>query len=94
MWLGWEHAPAGARLHAVAEEGVPVRDIADVIGRHLHLPVAAVPVEEAMSHFGWLGVFFALDVPALSALTQERFDWHPVQPSLIPDLEKGHYFNQ
>jgi nucleoside-diphosphate-sugar epimerase len=92
--LALEHAPAGARLHAVAEESVPVRDIADVIGRHLHLPVTAVPVEEAMSHFGWLGVFFALDVPALSALTQERFDWHPVQPSLILDLEKGHYFNQ
>jgi nucleoside-diphosphate-sugar epimerase len=91
--LALEQAPTGAVLHAVAEEGVPVRDIADVIGRHLKLPVTSVPVDEAASHFGWLGIFFALDVPASSALTQQRFDWHPVQPALIADLEKGHYFN-
>jgi nucleoside-diphosphate-sugar epimerase len=91
--LALEQAPAGARLHAVAEDGVAVRDIAEVIGRHLNLPVTAVPVEDAMSHFGWLGAFFALDLPASSTLTQQRFDWHPVQPELIPDLEKGHYFN-
>jgi nucleoside-diphosphate-sugar epimerase len=91
--LALEQAPTGAVLHAVAEEGVPVREIADVIGRHLKLPVTAVPVDEAASHFGWLGVFFALDVPASSTLTQKRFDWHPVQPALIADLEKGHYFN-
>lgn len=91
--LALEQAPTGAVLHAVAEEGVPVRDIADVIGRHLELPVTSVPVDEAANHFGWLGVFFALDVPGSSALTQKRFDWHPVQPTLIADLEKGHYFN-
>jgi len=91
--LALEQAPTGAVLHAVAEEGVPVRDIGDVIGRHLKLPVTSVPVDEAASHFGWLGIFFALDVPASSALTQQRFDWHPVQPALIADLEKGHYFN-
>jgi nucleoside-diphosphate-sugar epimerase len=91
--LALEKAPTGAVLHAVAEEGVAVRDIAEVIGRHLKLPVTAVPVDEAASHFGWLGVFFALDVPASSTLTQKRFDWHPVQPALIADLEKGHYFN-
>jgi nucleoside-diphosphate-sugar epimerase len=91
--LALEEAPAGARLHAIAEEGVPVRDIAEVIGRHLKLPVTAVPADEAMSHFGWLGVFFGLDAPASSALTQKLLGWHPVQPALIPDLEKGHYFN-
>jgi nucleoside-diphosphate-sugar epimerase len=90
--LALEQAPAGARLHAVAEDGVPVRDIAEVIGRRLNLPVTAVGVEDAMSHFGWLGAFFALDLPASSTLTRERFDWHPVQPELILDLEKGHYF--
>jgi nucleoside-diphosphate-sugar epimerase len=92
--MALEGAPAGAVLHAVAEEGVPVRDIAEPIGRHLNLPVTGVPVEQAMSHFDWLGVFFALDVPASGALTQKRLGWHPVQPALIPDLEKGHYFNE
>jgi nucleoside-diphosphate-sugar epimerase len=91
--LALEQAPTGAVLHAVAEEGVPVRDIADVIGGHLKLPVTAVPVDEAANHFGWIGLIFALDIPASSTLTQQRFDWHPVQPALIADLEKGHYFN-
>jgi nucleoside-diphosphate-sugar epimerase len=91
--LALEQAPTGAVVHAVAEEGVPTHDIADVIGRHLKLPVTSVPVDEAAGHFGWLGIFFALDVPASSTLTQKRFDWHPVQPTLIADLEKGHYFN-
>ncbi|ORA62234.1 SDR family oxidoreductase [Mycobacteroides franklinii] len=92
--LALENAPAGARLHGVAEGGIPVRDIAEVIGRHLGLPVESVPVEQAFDHFGWLGGFFALDLPASSALTQERLDWHPVHPGLIADLEKGHYFDE
>lgn len=92
--LALENAPAGARLHGVAEGGIPVRDIAEVIGRHLGLPVESVPVEQAYDHFGWLGGFFALDLPASSALTQERLDWHPVHPGLIVDLEKGHYFDE
>ncbi|MGH3723185.1 MAG: SDR family oxidoreductase [Mycobacterium sp.] len=92
--LALEGAQAGARLHAVAEEGVPVRDIAEVIGRQLDLPVESVPIEQAFDHFGWLGGFFALDLPASSAVTQERLDWHPVQPGLIEDLEKGHYFGE
>jgi nucleoside-diphosphate-sugar epimerase len=91
--LALEHAPTGAVLHAVDEEGVPVRDVAEVIGAHLKLPVSSVPVDEAANHFGWLGLIFALDVPASSTLTQRRFDWHPVQPALITDLDKGHYFN-
>jgi nucleoside-diphosphate-sugar epimerase len=67
--LAVESAPAGSVLHAVAEEGVPTRDIAEVIGRHLGLPVVAVAPENAGEHFGWLGGFFAADIRASSALT-------------------------
>jgi len=90
--LAVESAPAGARLHGVADEGVPVRDLADVIGRHLKLPVHSVPREEADGHFGWIGRFFANDVPTSSALTRKLLDWYPEQPGLIADLEAGHYF--
>jgi nucleoside-diphosphate-sugar epimerase len=90
--LAVEAAPAGTRLHAVDDEGVPVRDIADVIGRHLTLPVTAISREQAESHFGFLGLFFSMDIPASSTLTQKQLGWHPVQAALIPDLEEGHYF--
>ncbi len=90
--LALESAPAGAVVHAVAEEGVPVHDIADVIGRHLGLPVTAVPVEGAFDHFGWLGAFFASDLPASSALTRDRLGWEPTHIGLLDDLELGHYF--
>lgn len=90
--LGLENAPAGTRLHAVGDEGVSSRQIAEVIGRHLNLPVVSVPVAEAEQRFGWLGAFFRLDIPASSALTQQRFDWHPAQPGLLADLDAGHYF--
>jgi nucleoside-diphosphate-sugar epimerase len=90
--LALESAPAGARLHGVADEGVPVRDLADVIGRHLKLPVHSVPREEADDHFGWIGWFFANDMPTSSDLTRKLLDWHPEQPGLIPDLEAGHCF--
>ncbi|AUX27907.1 3-beta hydroxysteroid dehydrogenase [Sorangium cellulosum] len=86
--LALEKAQAGARLHAVGEEGVPTRDIAGVIGRKLGLPVESVPKE----HFGWLGAFFALDTPASSALTQARFGWKPEQAGLLADLDHGTYF--
>ncbi|XXT14939.1 SDR family oxidoreductase [Sorangium sp. So ce429] len=86
--LALEKAPAGARLHAVGDEGIPTRDIAGVIGRKLGLPVEPVPME----HFGWLGGFFALDTPASSALTQARFGWKPEQAGLLADLEHGTYF--
>jgi nucleoside-diphosphate-sugar epimerase len=86
--LAAEQAPAGSRLHAVGDEGVPVRDIAEVIGRHLNLPTASVPAED----FGWLGQILAVDQPASSALTRELLGWRPVQPGLIEDLDKGHYF--
>jgi nucleoside-diphosphate-sugar epimerase len=86
--LAVEQAPPGSRLHAVGDEGVPIRDIAAVIGRHLNVPVASAPVED----FGFLGQVLAVDQPASSALTRQLLGWRPVQPGLIEDLEKGHYF--
>ena len=86
--LALEKAPAGARLHAVGDEGIPTRDIAGVIGRKLGLPVESVSKE----HFGWMGAFFALDTPASSALTQARFGWKPEQAGLLADLEHRTYF--
>jgi nucleoside-diphosphate-sugar epimerase len=90
--LALENAPAGSTLHAVADEGVPIRDIAEVIGRHLDLPVVAISPEDAGEHFAWLAGFLAADSPASSALTQELLGWHPTHPGLIADLEQGHYF--
>ena len=92
--LAVESAAAGARLHGVAEEGIPVREISEVIGRHLDLPVVSIPREEATGHFGFLGAFFALDVTRSSAKTRARLGWEPVQPGLITDLEEGHYFER
>ena len=91
--LALEQAPAGSVLHAIADEGVPIRAVAEVIGRHLNLPVAAITPEDAAGHFAWLASFLALDAPASSALTRELLGWHPVQPGLIDDLDKGHYFH-
>jgi len=90
--LALESAPAGSTLHAVADEGVPIRDIAGVIGRHLDLPVVSISPADAAGHFTWLAGFLALDAPASAVLTRELLGWHPTQPGLIDDLEKGHYF--
>ena len=90
--LGLEEAPAGSTLHAAAEEGVPIREIAEVIGRHLDVPVVSVAPEDAGEHFTWMGGFLGLDAPASSALTRELLGWQPTQPGLIDDLEQGHYF--
>jgi nucleoside-diphosphate-sugar epimerase len=90
--LALEHGTAGSVFHAVAEVGVPTRDIAEVISRHLDLPVVSVAPEDAFEHFGWIGAFCAADIPASSALTRERLGWEPVHPGLIADLEAGHYF--
>jgi nucleoside-diphosphate-sugar epimerase len=91
--LALESASPGARLHAIGDEGVSVREIAGVIGRHLRLPVTATSPEQAVHHFGWLGTFFSLDVPASSALTRELLGWRPTRPGLLDDLEQGHYFH-
>jgi nucleoside-diphosphate-sugar epimerase len=90
--LALEKGSAGARYHGVAEEGIAFRDIAEVIGRRLNIPVVAKSPEEAANHFGWFAPFAGLDCPASSKLTQERLGWRPVQPSLITDLERGSYF--
>jgi nucleoside-diphosphate-sugar epimerase len=92
--LALEHAPAGSVLHAIADEGVPIRDIAEVIGRHLDLPVVSIPPEQAAEHFRWLGGLLGVDTPASSALTRQLLGWHPTQPGLLDDLEKGHYFDK
>jgi nucleoside-diphosphate-sugar epimerase len=91
--LALETAPAGSRLHGIADEGVPVREIAGVIGRRLNVPVVSLPAEEVGEHFGWLGHFFSMDIPASSTLTQQRLGWHPVGPALLADLDQDHYFN-
>ncbi len=90
--LALEEAPAGSVLHAVADEGVASRKIAEIIGAKLGLPVVSIAPEDAAAHFGWLGRFFAIDQPASSAITRERFGWTPTHPGLIEDLEAGHYF--
>jgi nucleoside-diphosphate-sugar epimerase len=87
--LALEKGAAGARYHGVAEEGVRVRDIAEVIGRRLNIPVVAKSPEEAAAHFGWFGVFAGLDCPASSALTQERLGWRPVETTMLSDLERA-----
>jgi len=90
--LAVEQAPAGSTLHAVADEGVPIRSVAEVIGRHLGVPVAPIAAADAAGHFTWLAGFIGLDSPASSTLTRELLGWQPTQPGLIEDLEKGHYF--
>jgi len=87
-----EAAPAGSRLHAVGDEGVPFRQIAEAIGRNLDLPVASIPPEEAADYFGFLALFVALDNPTSSAQTHKLLGWHPTHPGLIDDLGQGHYF--
>ncbi|CAA9577356.1 MAG: NAD-dependent epimerase/dehydratase [uncultured Thermomicrobiales bacterium] len=90
--LALEQAPAGSVLHGVADEGVPVRAIAEVIGRHLDLPVVSIAPEDAAGHFGWLTMFIAADAPASSALTRDLVGWQPTHVGLIDDLSDGHYF--
>lgn len=92
--LALEKAPPGSTLHGVAEEGVPIRAVAEVIGRHLDLPVVSVSVEDAAGHFSWLAGFLALDGPASSRHTCELLGWVPGQPGLIEDLDEGHYFHR
>jgi nucleoside-diphosphate-sugar epimerase len=89
--LAVEKKESGAKYHAVAEEGVPLRDIAEVIGRGLKVPVVAMSPDEAAAHFGWLAMFVGTDLPASSAQTQERLAWHPTGPGMIADLEKMSY---
>ena len=82
----------GARYHAVAEEGVSMRDIVEAVGRGLKAPVISVSPEEAPAHFGWLAAFAGRDLPASSAITRKRLAWQPAGPGLIADLEQMRYF--
>jgi nucleoside-diphosphate-sugar epimerase len=91
--LALEKQEAGSRYHAVAEEGVSAREIVEVIGRGLNVPVVALSGDEAAAHFGWLGMFVGLDMPASSAKTRERLQWRPTGPGLIADLEQMQWVN-
>jgi len=87
-----EESPTAPRYHAVADEGVPFREIAEVIGRRLNIPIVSKSPEEAADHFGWFAHFAALDCPASSVQTQEQLRWRPTQASLIPDIDQPSYF--
>jgi nucleoside-diphosphate-sugar epimerase len=90
--LALEKGSAGARYHAVADEGVPFRDIAAVIGRRLNMPVVSKSAEEAANHFGWFTHFAAVDAPSSSQQTRERLGWQPKHPGLIADIDRPPYF--
>jgi nucleoside-diphosphate-sugar epimerase len=90
--LALRDAPAGSTLHAVADEGVHLGEVAEVIGRHLNVPVSSIAPEDAAEHFTWLSRFISMDSPASSVITRELLNWQPVQPGLIADLDEGHYF--
>jgi len=92
--LALENAPAGSVLHAVADEGVRLRDIAEVVGRKLSLPVVSVSSDDAPAHFSWLAGFLGMNSPASSVQTRELLKWQPTHPGLIEDLDEGHYFNR
>ena len=90
--LALEQAPAGSVWHAVADEGVPTRTIAEAIGTQLDIPVEPVAPDDAAAHFGWMGLVWGAHLPASSVLTRARLGWRPTGPSLLEDLEAGHYF--
>jgi nucleoside-diphosphate-sugar epimerase len=90
--LAIEKGSAGARYHGIGDEGIPVRDIAEVIGKRLSVPVVARSPEEAAEHFGWLANFLAIDSPASSVQTQKQLGWRPTHSSLIADMEESNYF--
>jgi nucleoside-diphosphate-sugar epimerase len=89
--LGLAKAPAGSRLHAVAEQGIPTRDIAQAIGRAFSLPVTSIAPDDVQGHFGWIGTFFSMNLAATSTVTQELLGWEPTGPTLLEDLDAGAY---
>ncbi len=90
--LAVEAAPAGSVLHAVGDQGVPFRAIAESMGRHLDVPAASIPAADAAEHFAPLGHFVAMDTPASATITRELLAWEPTGPSLLEDLEQDHYY--
>ncbi len=91
--LALEQAPAGSRLHGVAEEGVPVRHTAEAIARNLGIEARSVTPEEAPERLGFLSTFIQIDNPTSNAKTREVLGWEPTHPGLIQDIDSGHYFN-
>lgn len=91
--LALEQAPAGTKLHAIGDEGVPMREIAETIGRHLGVPTVSKSAQEAPEHFGWIANFVALDAPASSTLTQQRFGWEPAEAGLLADMDENYFSN-
>jgi nucleoside-diphosphate-sugar epimerase len=91
--LALERGEAGSRYHAIGDEGIPIRALADVIGRQLNLPTASKTADEAADHFGFLAMFLGLDAPASAALTREALGWNPTRRGLLADLEDGRYFD-
>jgi nucleoside-diphosphate-sugar epimerase len=91
--LALESAPAGSRLHGVADEGVPFRDIAEVIGRRLNVPVTSIAEQDAGAHFGFLGNFVGLDNWTSNVRTRQLLGWEPTHEGLLDDLAHGHYFD-
>ena len=89
--LALEKGEPGARYHAVAEEGITMREIVEVLGQGLNLPVVSIPADQAAAHFGWLAMFAALDMPASSAWTRKNLGWNPGGPGLIADLKQMSY---
>lgn len=90
--LALEHGQTGARYHAVGDASIPLKTIAEAIGRQLNLPVISIKPEEAPEHFGWFANFASIDAPASSEITQKSLDWHPTHPSLLEDLATDIYF--
>jgi nucleoside-diphosphate-sugar epimerase len=90
--LALESAPAGSVLQAVGDEGVPIRDVAEIFAEHLDVPVISVPPERAGEYVGFLGGFWGFDGPASARITHELLGWEPTNPGLIADLKEGHYF--
>jgi nucleoside-diphosphate-sugar epimerase len=90
--LALESAPAGSVMHAVGDEGVPIREVAEVIAAHLGIPAISVAPEQAGEYVGFLGGFWGFDGPATAQITGDLLGWQPTRPGLIADLEEGHYF--
>ena len=90
--LALGQATPAARVHGVSEEGIPTREIAEAIGAGLGLPVESIAPGDVDAHFGWIGRFFGMDIPASSAITRERYGWQPTHPTLLEDFASGYYF--
>ncbi|MCW2839459.1 MAG: NAD-dependent epimerase/dehydratase, partial [Aeromicrobium sp.] len=89
--LAIEQARGGSILHGAAEQGISIRELAEVLGARMELPVRSVPPQDAAEHFGWFATFIALDAAATSTVTRESLGWVPSGPTLLQDVDAGHY---